>query len=89
MTAWGVGSLVQMVSTTQSGLSDFFGDCRERPAIGGYFSSVFLNCPVSILQIQRFRPFVFGPQIPVPGGTSWERTESLAERLSSASVGLH
>ena len=24
MTAWGVGSLVQMVSTTQSGLSDFF-----------------------------------------------------------------
>jgi hypothetical protein len=33
----------------------FFGDCRERPAIGGYFSSVFLNCPVSALQIQALR----------------------------------
>ena len=34
-------------------LSDFFGDCPERPAIGGYFSYVFLNGPVSTFQIQR------------------------------------
>ena len=56
----------------------FFGDCRERPAIGGYFSSVFLNCPVSALQSSDFGPPSLVRKFPFLGGMSWERTESLA-----------
>jgi hypothetical protein len=57
VTAWWAASSISAVSTTQSGLSGFFGDCQERRAIGRYFSSSILNTPVS-----SFRPNDFGPQ---------------------------
>ena len=52
----GVTGSIPVVPTTQSGLSGFFGDCRESPAIGGYFSSAILNSPVSALKSSHFGP---------------------------------
>ena len=56
MTGWWAASSISTVSTTQSDLSGSFGDCRERPAVGGYFSFAIFNSPVSALKTSHFGP---------------------------------
>ena len=50
------GSPQTASTTTQSGRSGFFGDCRERSATGGYFSFAVFNSPVSALNSSHFGP---------------------------------
>ena len=76
MTAWWAASSISAVSTTQSGPSGFSGDCRERPAIGGYFSSVILNSPVSALKSSHFDPQSLVRKFPFLTACSWKRTGS-------------
>jgi hypothetical protein len=60
VTAWWAASSISTVSTTQSVISGFAGDFRERPAIGGYFLSLFSRSPSL-----RADSGHFGPQSPV------------------------
>jgi hypothetical protein len=74
MTAWWAPSSIPTVSTTQSGLSGFSGDCRERPAIGGYFSSAIFDSLVSTLKSSHFGPVSLVRKFPFLASTSWDRT---------------
>ena len=82
MTAWGVGSLVQMVSTTQSGLSDFFWRLSRKARNW----RLFLVCIFELPSLYPSNPAISALRLWSANSRSWRHVVGADRKPSGAAV---